>query len=65
MKGDLASLKSGEIRKIPLTLGDVETDARYDAGTYYFAVQCDYADAAGAARLYASASVAAQTRPIE
>ena len=65
VKGDLASLKSGEIRKIPLTLGDVETDARYDAGTYYFAVQCDYADAAGAARLHTSASVAAQTRPIE
>ena len=56
VKGDLASLKSGEIRKIPLTLGDVETDARYDAGTYYFAVQCDYADAAGAARLYATTS---------
>ena len=65
VKGDLASLKSGEIRKIPLTLGDVETDARYDAGTYYFAVQCDYAAAAGAARLHTSASVAAQTCPIE
>ncbi len=63
LKEDIASLNPGEIRKIPLAMGEVEADARYEAGTYYFAVQCDYGDATGAARLYATASVAAQARP--
>ena len=62
VKGEVASLKPGEIRKIPLAMGEVETDARYEAGTYYFAVQCDYGDAAGDSRLHATASVAAQAR---
>lgn len=60
VKADLASLKPGELMKILFDLGEVHPDARSASGIGYFAVQCDSRDTAGAARLYATTSVAVQ-----
>lgn len=55
-----AGWRTYELVTIPLDMGDVNSDARHAIGTCYFAVRCDYRDAAGAARLHATTSVAAR-----
>ena len=56
VKEEVTALKPGEMRSIVIAMGDVETDPVYEAGNCYLAVQCDYEDAVGPARLHATTS---------
>ena len=60
---DLDVLKAGASQRVEIALGERASDQAYAAGDLYFAVQCDFADAQGAARAYGTAEVSQPAAP--